>query len=66
MSGAEFVSVFRTKKKKRTSRSGSDLTEKELVDMKFAIKELENKIAIVEGKRALVRPPKMQNINDKF
>lgn len=49
--------MFRTKKKKRTSRSGSDLTEKELVDMKFAIKELENKIAIVEGKRALVRPP---------
>ena len=49
--------MFRTKKKKRTSRSGSDLTEKELVDMKFAIKELENKIAIVEGWRALVTPP---------
>ena len=60
MSGAEFVSVFRTKKKKRTSRSGSDLTEKELVDMEFAIEELENKI---EGKRALVR---MQNIYEKF
>ena len=52
--------MFRTKKKKRTSRSGSDLTEKELVDMEFAIEELENKI---EGKRALVR---MQNIYEKF